>query len=83
MNNHLQHEIYFLPHRRAAISVLLDHDLELPSSESLSLIVESAAAVCQLFFAAATRHPDSKDLLQVFEAFVLSCVQAPVEEAIP
>ena len=82
MNNHLLHETLFQPYRRAAIDLLLDHDFELPPSDSLSLIVESAVAVCQLFLVSATRHPDSAEIRQVFNAFVLSCVTVPVQEVL-
>jgi len=82
MNNHLQHESYLLPHRRTAINILLDHDLELPPSDSLSLIVESAVAACELFFAAAIHHPSSVQLNQVFERFVLRCVSVSADEVL-
>ena len=82
MNNHLLQEIYFQPYRRAAIAVLIDHNLELPPSDSLSLIVESAVAACELFFAETVHHPSSVELLQVFEAFVLSCVNPPIKEVL-
>ena len=82
MTNHIRHEAYLMPYRRSAINCILEHDLELPQSESLSLIVESALAACQLFFAAALQHPSSGELLEVFEAFVLSCVSQRVGEVL-
>lgn len=82
LNNHLQHESYLQPYRRAAINCLLDHDLELPPWDSLSLIVESAVAARDLFFTAATHRPSAIELQQVFEAFVLFCVNVPIGEVI-
>jgi hypothetical protein len=82
MNIHLQHETSLLPYRRAAINCLLDHELELPPSDSLSLIVESAVAACQLFFAAAMQHPSAAENRKVFESFVLNCVSQPVGEVL-
>ena len=82
MTNHLQQETYLLPYRRAAINCLLDHELELPPSDVLSLIVESAVAACQLFFAAAMQHPSAAENRDVFKNFVLSCVSQPVEEVV-
>jgi hypothetical protein len=60
-----------------AIQTLLEYDLAVPEVDRVTLIVQSALAAQNLFFAASLRHPEQAELHQVFETFVLNCVMPP------
>jgi hypothetical protein len=60
-----------------AIQVLHEYNLVPPDVDRVTLIVRSALAAQNLFFAASLHHPERVELHQVFETFVLNCVMPP------
>jgi hypothetical protein len=67
------------PYQRTAIRLLAEHDFDLPDWDSLTLIVESALASRDLYFAASMTRPTHKQLDEHFAAFVLSCAEPPTK----
>jgi hypothetical protein len=59
---------------RFAEQILSEHDLALPEPEQLNLIVQSALAVQSLYFDACLHHPDTTELYEVFENFLVTCL---------
>ena len=70
----LQERSVLAPYRRIAVRLLIEQDLELPGWDTLTLLIESALASRDLYFAAALEKPGPSRLAQHFEAFVLACV---------
>jgi hypothetical protein len=62
-----------------AIRIFNEHSLGLPDVDRITLIVHSALAAQNLFFAASLHEPEQAELHQVFETFVLDCALAPYE----
>jgi hypothetical protein len=60
------------PYRWTAVQLLAERDLELPDWEALTLIIESALASRDLYYAASMTRPTQACLDEHFAAFVLS-----------
>jgi hypothetical protein len=60
-----------------AIRIFNEHSLGLPDVDRITLIVQSALAAQNLFFATSLHDPGQVELYQVFETFVVNCVLAP------
>ena len=63
----------------SAIQLISEHDLALPGWDLLPLIVESALASRDLFYAASINRPCQMELDEHFAAFVPSCAEASIE----
>jgi hypothetical protein len=60
-----------------AIRIFHEHNLDLPDVDRITLIIHSALAAQNLFFAASLHDPEPVELYQVFETFILNCVMTP------
>ena len=70
-------------YQRLAVQALLEYSQELPDVQRLTLIVEAALSAQALYFAAAAHDPDTVELHQFFETFVLACVIPPEKRSTP
>ena len=59
---------------RLALQTLSEHRLIPPDVKRLTQVVEAALSAQAIFFASALHRPDTIELHQFFETFVLSCI---------
>lgn len=68
---------------RLAVQALFEYS-QLPQDvECLTSIVEAALSAQALYFTSALHHPDTVELHQFFETFVLNCVIPPEKRSTP
>jgi hypothetical protein len=72
----LGHHSSLATYFRNALQILSEHDLAIAEFDRLTLIVKTALTAQSLFFAAALHDPDTAELYDFFEEFVLRCVSS-------